>query len=318
MAYVKEEGICPICNRKGVITRKWVVNKYKKKYFYTIYNHDGTLHYLNQSQDQSRKFKKGDLERILIERIISEKFKTGLFKISDIKKLLSKDYPDIDANSIGSNLRRLSSLGILENVKKGRNLYFLNAIYRDRLSFVLESEKFILEDINNDGLFSRHTFIGLIRNDKAWPLYFIPYKVLGDTDTDFEKLGFNARDLSNSEELKTLVIEDKKREKRLLLKLSKPLFPEERREISFKFDWEEPNKSYVFSAATVMSNFELSLFSNLPVRVSATLTSSDLNEVRDISNSIIQKKNRRWNFIYSINLASVQPFSILQVKWKSH
>jgi hypothetical protein len=318
MAYVKEEGLCPICEKKGIITRKWVVNKYKKKYFYTIYNHNGTLHYLNQSQDQSRKFKKGDIEKILIEKIISEKFKTGLFRISDIKKLLSKDYPDIEANSIGSNLRRLSSLGILENIKKGRNPYFLNAIYKDRLSFVFVSKKVILEDINNDGSFGKHTFLGLIRNDKAWPLYYLPYRLWGDVDTDFKKMEFRAEDISNSEELKPLVIEDKQREKRLLLKLNKPLFPSDSREIGLKFNWSEPKQSYVFSAATFMSHFELSLFSNLPLRVTATLTSSALNEVRDISNEILHKKSRRWNFIYSISLASVQPFSILQVKWKNH
>ena len=88
MTFPKEEGICPFCKRKSFITRKWVLNNYKTRYNYTIYHHDGFVHYSNTTPNNARVFKKGIIEKVLIETINSENFKDGLFLTRDIKKRL--------------------------------------------------------------------------------------------------------------------------------------------------------------------------------------------------------------------------------------
>lgn len=316
MSYTKREGTCPVCKKNGTLTRKWVLNKYKKKYSYDIYSHNGTIHYSNQSKESRRSFKKRELEQKLIEEISSEKFKQGLFNAGDIKRLLESEYPNVDSDSIRNNLHRLSGSGILESVNRGRYVFFLNRVSRDRLSFIDDSMEFSLEDLDNDLMYKGHVSISEIRNDKAWPLYFLPYRIIGDTDTRFSEIKFSGYDTTNGKELKTILLEDTPRDKRLLLKLSNPLFPNESIRVRFSYDWPEPKQTFVFSAATYMNSFGFSLAGNERLKVSITVTSSAWNEVRDLSRNILNTNNKKWKSIYSFKLKSVQPFSILQFRWK--
>lgn len=317
MVYTKEEGICPICKVNAIITKKWVLNKYSKRYNYLVYHHNGFVHYVSEAITGSRKFKKGELKKLLIETINSESFKEGLFSTEDAKEALLKVYPSISLDSIRDNLHKLSEEGMLELVRRGKRIFFLNAVYKERLSFLDDSIKFVLMDLDNDTLFRGHISTSLIRNDKSWPLYYLPYKIYGDTEIDFKYLRFSASDLATKESLRTLIIEDKPREKRLLLKLDKPLFPNETIKIRFEYQWQEPKQTFFFTAATQMNSFEFVLMGNKPLKIQATHTISTLNEVNDITPSIILKSNSDWKYIYSVKIKSIRAFSVIHFKWKT-
>jgi Fe2+ or Zn2+ uptake regulation protein len=316
MAFVKEQGICPICKNSAVVTRKWVLNKYKTRYNYLIYHHSGTVHYSNVTSAKTRSFKKGELKKLLINTINSESFKSGLFRAEDVRKALFREYPSIIIDSIRDNLYRLADSGMLESVKRGRNVFFLNAVYKERLSFVDDSKKILLTDLDNDLMFKGHVSIGTIRNDKSWPLYYLPYRIFGDSDKRFKDLEFKAFNVTDQEELKTVMIEDNPREKRLLLKLAKPLFPNETMTVRFEYNWQEPKQTFFFTTAAHLKSFEFKFLGNMPVKILVTQTISTLNQMKDLSNSIAPGKSKGWKFVYVFKLKDMKPFSIIQFRWK--
>ena len=316
MSNLKEEGVCPYCKKKSYITRKWVLNKYKKRYNYVIYHHNGTIHYLNESKDNSRTFRKGEIEKLLVETINSERFKDGLFLTEDIKKLFKKEYSEIQSDTIRANLYRLTKIGMLETVKKGRQVFFLNVVFKERLGYIFDSVKILLGDVEDDTFFRNHVALYQIRNDKTWPLYFLPYRVFGDADTEFREMQFRAFDLSNNEQLKVLLLEDNPREKRVLLRLRDPLFPNEILKVRFEYDWQEPKQAFVFTAATQLKSFEIYLSGNNQLKIQAIQTVSTTNEIKDLASDVSKSRNKKWDFVYSIKLKSIKPFSVIQLKWK--
>ena len=317
MVYVKEVRVCPVCNVKAIVSKKWVLNSYGKRYNYLIYQHDGFVHYSNEKASISRNFKKGEMVRHLTETISSENFKYGLFKTKDAKVALSNKFLSISMDSVRDSLYKLVETGMLETVRKGRILYFLNTVYKERLSFVDDSINFELLDLDDDGMFKGHIFTSIIRNDKSWPLYYLPYKIFGDSDVYYDDLQIRASVAESNETLKTLILEDKPREKRLLLKLNRPLFPNESIKIRFDYYWQEPKHTFFFTAATFMKSFELKLMGNMPLKIQGTLTQPTTGEIKDLSGSIISSGSRKWKYVYLAKIRSVKEFSVIHFKWKS-
>ncbi len=317
MVYVKEVRVCPVCNVKAVVSKKWVLNSYGKRYNYLIYQHDGFVHYSNEKASISRNFKKGEMVKHLTETINSEKFKYGLFKTKDAKVALSNKFLSISMDSVRDSLYKLVETGMLETVRKGRIIYFLNTVYKERLSFVDDSINFELLDLDDDGMFKGHIFTSIIRNDKSWPLYYLPYKIFGDSDVYYDDLQIRASVAESNETLKTLILEDKPREKRLLLKLNRPLFPNESIKIRFDYYWQEPKHTFFFTAATFMKSFELKLMGNMPLKIQGTLTQPTTGEIKDLSGSIISSGSRKWKYVYLAKIRSVKEFSVIHFKWKS-
>jgi hypothetical protein len=317
MVYVKEVRVCPVCNVKAVVSKKWVLNSYGKRYNYLIYQHDGFVHYSNEKASISRNFKKGEMVKHLTETISSENFKYGLFKTKDAKVALSNKFLSISMDSVRDSLYKLVETGMLETVRKGRILYFLNTVYKERLSFVDDSINFELLDLDDDGMFKGHIFTSIIRNDKSWPLYYLPYKIFGDSDVYYDDLQIRASVAESNETLKTLILEDKPREKRLLLKLNRPLFPNESIKIRFDYYWQEPKHTFFFTAATFMKSFELKLMGNMPLKIQGTLTQPTTGEIKDLSGSIISSGSRKWKYVYLAKIRSVKEFSVIHFKWKS-
>jgi len=317
MVYVKEVRVCPVCNVKAIVSKKWVLNSYGKRYNYLIYQHDGFVHYSNEKASISRNFKKGEMVKHLTETISSENFKYGLFKTKDAKVALSNKFLSISMDSVRDSLYKLVETGMLETVRKGRIIYFLNTVYKERLSFVDDSINFELLDLDDDGMFKGHIFTSIIRNDKSWPLYYLPYKIFGDSDVYYDDLQIRASVAESNETLKTLILEDKPREKRLLLKLNRPLFPNESIKIRFDYYWQEPKHTFFFTAATFMKSFELKLMGNMPLKIQGTLTQPTTGEIKDLSGSIISSGSRKWKYVYLAKIRSVKEFSVIHFKWKS-
>lgn len=316
MVFNGREEVCPVCNISARVTRKWVLNKYGKRYDYFIFHHIGFVHYSNQNNQISKEFRKGELEKILIETINSQDFKMGSFKVKDIKLLLIKTFPNVGFGSIKISLNRLAEIGIIERRKKGRGLYFISTVSKDRLSFIIDSLTIGLEDVNKDNMFDKHIFIYKVKNDHSWPLYFIPFRYVGDVDIAFDDMEMLASDPSSSKELKVILVEDAPTDKRILLKLSTPLLPEELRGIRIEYNWPEPKQLFVFSAATKMNSFEFSVSGKNSTKLMASLTSASTSETRDISGGIKEYSSSKWKSISRISITDVESFCVLQLKWK--
>ena len=316
MTFSERREVCPVCGEQAKVTRKWVMNKYSKRYDYFIYHHQGTIHYSNQDQKAQKYIKKGELERALIETINSQNFRLGLFRNNDVRKLLVKNFSDIGFGSIKVSLERLAKIGMIEKHKKGRSLYYINTVSKDRLSFVIISLKIGLVDIDKDNTFKKHVFTYIIKNDHSWPLYYVPFRYVGDVDMRFEELELHATDASSSKDFKVLLIEDSPTDKRVLLKMPIPLLPGELRDIKVEYHWPEPKMSFVFSAATRMDNFQFSISGDNDIKLSASLTLASRNETRELSNNNTETSTPIWKYISGISISDVEPFSVLQFKWK--
>ncbi len=251
-----------------------------------------------------------------MEIINSQDFKLGSFRITDIRRLISSKYPKVSFGSIKISLDRLANLGIIEKHKSGRNLYFINTVSKDRLSFVIDSISVTLEDIEGDGKFKRHIFIYKIKNDRSWPLYFIPLRAVGDEDISFAQMNFRAEESTESRKIGVILVEDAPRDKRVLLKLPFPLLPGGLITLKIEYDWGELGQVYVFSAATKMNRFEFSLLTNRQVKLAALMTLSSSNETEDLSSEIKEVNDKRWKYIKYLSLNDVEPFTVLQMKWK--
>ncbi len=310
------EEACPVCKNSAIVTKKWVLNNRGRKYSYLLYHHNGSIHYRNQSPSNSRSRTKGEIRRMLIEIINSEAFNEGLFSAEDARRMLSAKGMDVPLDSVRENLYGLQSTGMVEAMKKDRKVLFINSAFRERLSFIDESIRFVLRDIDDDQTFRNHISITVVRNDKRWPLYYIPYKIYGDSDVKFEEIQFSARDISNNQSLKHMLIEDRPKEKRLLIKLATPLPPNESVKVKFEYDWGEPRREFFFTAATHMKSFGVVLMSKSPLRLHASTTSQDLNEIEDVSGLVVRKARRNWGYVYSLIIGSIKPFSIVQLRWE--
>lgn len=315
MAREEDFGICPVCKGSARVSRKWVLNKYGKRYEYLIYQHEGFKHYSNQNEQNSRDFRKGDLEKLLVETINSQEFRLGSFKVADVRKLLLKDHPDIGYGSIKVSLNKLAKGGMIEVQKNGRSLSYINSFSKDRLSFVIDSLAISLEDVDEDGMFKKHVIRLEIRNDNAWPMYYVPFTAAGDEESTFQDIKILASDHSNSSDIRITLLEDAPMNKRVLLRLPSPLLPGEIRELRIEYYWSEPNKSYVQQSATKMDSFEFSLSRNNLARLTASLTSGSTNETTDLSGRIKETSSERWSHVSSITITEVEAFSVLQFKW---
>lgn len=309
--------VCPICKEDGRVSRKWVLNKYGRRYEYFIYHHKGSTHYSNKDSQTSRDFKKGELEKLLVKTINSQEFRLGSFKVNDVRKFIVKDYPDVGYGSIKVSLNRLAKGGMIEVQRNGRNLSYINAFSKDRLSFVIDSLSIGLEDIDEDGMFKKHIIILSIRNDHTWPMYYLSFMAVGDEESTYEDIRMTASDYTNSKEVKITLQEDAPMDKRVLLRLPSPLMPAETREIRIEYYWSEPNKSYVQQSATKMDSFEFSLSRNSLTRLTASQTLGSTNETIDLSGNIKETSSGVWSHVSNITITDVEPFSVLQFKWES-
>ena len=318
MVLGQKEGVCPVCGEKAKVTNKWVLNRYGKRYDYFLYHHDGFIHYSNQNFRNSKYFRKGQLENILIETINSQDFKLGSFRINDLRNILVKDYPEVGFSSIKVSLNRLALVGIIEKQKKGRSLFYVNTVSKERLSYIIESINVSLDDVNDDNMFTRHLFYYKIRNDHSWPLFYVPFRAVGDVEAEFENLLMKAKDPTSSKDIRLMVIEDTATDKRILLKLPTPLLPNEDRKIAIEYQWPEPKQLFVYSSATKMNNFNFSISGNRPIKLSVSLTSASRNETLDLTKEVSEGTSENRKYICSIVLKDVEPFSVLQLRWKQN
>ncbi len=315
MARYFVEGVCPVCGSKARVTHTWAVNRKGKRYEYSLYHHEGKVHYLNLNSAGSRKVKKGELEEALISLLNSQTFNSGDFQIRDVKKSLAQKYSKIGFTSIEYALDKLQEAGMVEKQKRGRGLFYSNTMDKKRLSYVFDAIEIFLGDELNDSMFRNHLFYYEIRNDHTWAVSYMPFRITADVGTTFAELKFKAVDSSTSKELKVTILEDTPLEKRVLIKFQVPILPGEGRKVRIGYNIPEAKQIFAAWSATNMERLEFTISGNIPINLIASLTSSSRNETQDITNLLTKTQSPKWKFIHNISLKNIEAFSVLQLKW---
>ncbi len=307
--------VCPICGFRARVTHSWATNRKGNRYEYLVYHHEGKVHYINKNLAGSRMIKKGEIEEVLIGLLNSQTFNSGDFQIIDVRKYLPQKYSNLGFTSIQYALDKLEKAGIVEKQKRGRSLFYINTMDKKRLSFVFDTIEIFLGDVLNDGMFRKHSFSYEIRNDHAWSISFMPFRITADTGITFTELKYKAFDFSNSKDLKVTLLEDTPLEKRVLMRFPIPLLPGERRKMRIEYYVPETKQNFAIWSATNMTRLDFTISGNNPINLIASLTSSSRNETQDLTNRLAESESPKWKYIHSISLRDVEAFSVLQLKW---
>lgn len=304
-------SVCPVCGESARTSRQWVLNKYGKRYDYLIWHHKGVLHYSNKNK--SGYIRKHEIENALIEIINSQQFRMGAFSTGDLKKILSSNYPDISYDTIKMSLNRLADAGMVRKHRNGRNVQWVNTTSDGRLSYLIASLSITLEDTGKNGLYERHTYLYKIKNDRSSPLYYMPFRVVGDVDIALRDLSLKAS--SSSGELAVAPVDDTPRYKRFLLKLPHPLPPGGTEDVRIEYNLPEPAGIFSYSSATRTDNFTFAVYGNRKLLLKASLTSGTREDIMNLSGRIVVTSSPSWNRIYTLTASDIEAFSVLQFTW---
>jgi|GEM_PF-5505911 len=309
----KRKEICPICGNEGFVSKVWTTNKYGSKYSYKIYNHGNIKHYY--SIDNSRKInKKGEILDNLTNLLSSDQFRLGLFSLSELKVELKKRgliYNDI---SVRNSLLILVRNGLISISKKGRNVFYVNELNKAKLNFTFLDIHLIMEEMKGNGKIDGHIYKILLRNDKYFYLNFIPFNIIGDSPKNFQNLNFNATDLSMNKKLKVILLENKPKEKRMLLRFDNPIPPGKEREIELFYEWEEITPTFTFGSASEINKVIIEIKSKIINNMKVTQISPDRMTNIDITDKVLKESENGINS-YKIEISEFLPFSMLYIQW---
>jgi len=315
MAYVGKVGICPICRVEAPFTKKWVLNKYGERYEYIVFHHGEKNHYINAHGARIKGFKKGEVEKIITEKICSSSFKWGAFRIRDIMEFLASDYPELNVNTVRNALLKLVNSGVLSSESVEGRRYFMSLAQNERLDFSMESISLELVDVGGDGNYAFHSHSGTVVNDKEWPLFFVMYRILGDESIALDEMNLSCRRCDTNERIPVIVDGDYPTEKRILLRMSEPVPPRGKREICISYEWPERKHSFIYSAATYLNTFRLKFYGNKKIRYNVTMSEPNSGSVRKITNLVEEGMDKGWQHIYSLRLRALRPFTYIQFDW---
>lgn len=305
---------CPVCGTKARVSHQWVLNKYGIRYDYTIYHHKEGMHYVNADKKINGYLKKGDIERKLVEMLASPQFKQGLFRLGDVKKALLPDFPDVAYGTVKVNLMKIAHAGLLEVRTKGRDVYWENMMSKDRLSYIVKSLKIALCDARNEFLFYDHRYAYKIRNDHAWPLYYLPFRVVSDVEITMQKLKMTA---TTPRELLTIIpIENDPLRKKVLLKMTKPILPGEEEEVRIKYILPEPAQVFTYTSATTTKHLKFIMSSNVDITIAPSLTSGSRSEITDLTGVVRRNASMKDGYRMELDIPDVQPFASIRIEWK--
>ncbi len=314
MSKKSKVAICPFCGKEAKVREKWTVNKYGKKYNYKIYDHGRVKHYFGDKNIRKAQ-KKGEILTHIVELINSTNFKLSVFSLSDVKLELEKEGLNYNSISIRNNLITLKNNGLLNIIKRGKKILFINNMNNSTLGFNFAKVKFILIDKKGDGIIRNHDFLITVINDSQNYLNFVPIDITGDSPRNFEDINFIAIDVASGKEINPMILLNQPKLKRMLLKLAQPLLPKESREIEFFYNWEETYPTFTFGSATEISNivFEIRSIGKNELRVNQI--SSDRTSKIDISDRVVKINDGNF-YISKIELDKLTPSSILFLEWK--
>ena len=122
-------------------------------------------------------------------------------------------------------------------------------------SFRFERIELILDIKNPKTMMTHHTQIWNLVNDSNEPKDLIHYNIDGDIPRNFADLHVSVRD-SKGKKLKILSLNAKNPlHKEFNVKLNRPIKPDSTKFLKLEWDWEEPNRNYVYKISSECKKF---------------------------------------------------------------
>jgi hypothetical protein len=122
-------------------------------------------------------------------------------------------------------------------------------------NFIFERVELILDIKNPKTMMTHHTQVWDLVNVSNEPKDMIHYTIDGDTPRKFVDMHVSVKD-SKGKKLKILSFNaENPNHKEFTVKLDKPIHPGSMKMLKLEWDWEEPNRSYVYSFSSECKRF---------------------------------------------------------------
>jgi class 3 adenylate cyclase len=138
---------------------------------------------------------------------------------------------------------KLAPVGKVED-KKPEDVSNVSTFYFPKIELKLDIK-------NTQTMMCHHTWLWNIVNITDAPLDKVSYYLEGDTSKDFSELNVTVRDENNHKAKIVSLNSNKPYAKEFIVKLNKPLKPnQKRRFLRLEYDWEEPERNFVYTLST--------------------------------------------------------------------
>lgn len=124
------------------------------------------------------------------------------------------------------------------------------------LRFLFPKVELKLEITDPKTMMCHHTWIWKVINITDKPSEQISYYLEGDIPKDFADLNVMIKDEDNKKVKITSLNVNKPERKEFVVKLNKPIKPNQKGTLKLEYDWEEPEKKFFYTLATDCKKFE--------------------------------------------------------------
>ena len=139
-------------------------------------------------------------------------------------------------NKIAPRLKKVKKLSADESVRSENNFKF-------------ESAEIILEILDTESMLTHHSWIWNLKNISKEPKDLLFYTIDGDAPKQLSDMNVKISDSRGNELEITSVNANKPYHKEFFVKL-KPIPPKKTKLVKLEYDWEEPEKNFVFRVPT--------------------------------------------------------------------
>ncbi len=183
-------------------------------------------------------------------------------------------------------------------------------------NFRFERVELILDVKNPTTMMTHHTQIWNLVNVSNEPRDLIHYNIDGDTARKFEDLHVSVKD-GKGKKLKILSLNAKNPlHKEFTVRLDKPIKPDSTKILKLEWDWEEPNRSYIYQFASECKKFKyvinISNKKELKQRVLKVEPQTGFAEYASPA-PVVRYHNGKTNI--SWERKSVQPYEAYKIEW---
>jgi len=205
-------------------------------------------------------------------------------------------------NKNAPKLKKVKSLSLDESLKPKNNFNF-------------ESVDIALEILDEKSMLTHHSWIWTLKNISKEPKDQIFYTIDGDTPKQLSDMNLKISDLNGKEHEITSINVNKPYHKEFFVKL-KPILSKKTRSIKLEYDWEEPERNFVFRVPTKCNEFTYSLKipKNFDSQIKILKTDMETGlKAQATPNPIIKEDDD--NIIVTWTKEKLQAFDSYQIVW---
>ena len=130
----------------------------------------------------------------------------------------------------------------------------------NKINFLFPKVKLELELKDLKTMMTHHTWVWNAVNITDKPIHQVSYYLEGDTPKDFADLNVRIQDEKNNKLKKLSINVNKPLNKEFIVHLDRPIKPgQKRRFLKLEYDWEEPERNFLYTLSTDCKKFEYRL-----------------------------------------------------------